>query len=306
MYVYSEGYDLDWAEHVFPTEKYRLLYHRLRSEGLANDQNVSVPEPAADQDVCLVHDQAYLRKLCALTKNPGMAAFWGGFEAPLTRKTLQALYLCTGGTILAARKALAEKRCWMNLCGGFHHAFRDRGEGFCFINDVAVAAKVMRRDAGAQRVVIIDCDLHQGNGTAKIFESDSAVFTFSIHQEDLYPPKERSDIDIGLDKGAGDDEYLSAMKAGLDDAFRRSRFDLVFYLAGADPYAEDKLGALQVTKNGLRMRDWLVLDMARHHGVPVATVLAGGYAKRTQDVVDIHTTTAGIVADANNRLEATA
>jgi len=238
--------------------------------------------------------------LRAMTADPNMA-IWAGFEAPITSKTLQALYSCTGGTILAAKKAFAQKQFWLNLGGGFHHAFPDRGEGFCFINDVAVAARALQRDTQVGRIVVVDCDLHQGNGTAKIFEDEASVVTFSIHQENLYPPKERSNIDVGLADDVGDEEYLVKLEDGLKRAFEGQSFDLMFFLAGADPYVHDQLGSLQLTKDGLMRRDEVVLATAASHNLPVAVTLAGGYAHRTQDVVDIHLNTARLVATYNRR-----
>jgi len=300
MFVYSDDYDLDWPRHLFPTTKYRLLYERVLAEEVARKEEVLSPVPASDDDMKLVHGLRYMDTLRAMTADPNMA-IWAGFEAPITSKTLQALYSCTGGTILAAKKAFAQKQFWLNLGGGFHHAFPDRGEGFCFINDVAVAARALQRDTQVGRIVVVDCDLHQGNGTAKIFEDEASVVTFSIHQENLYPPKERSNIDVGLADDVGDEEYLVKLEDGLKRAFEGQSFDLMFFLAGADPYVHDQLGSLQLTKDGLMRRDEVVLATAASHNLPVAVTLAGGYAHRTQDVVDIHLNTARLVATYNRR-----
>jgi len=300
MFVYSDDYDLDWPGHVFPTAKYRLLYERVLAEKVAEKEEVLSPVPASDEDMKLVHGPQYLQMLRAMTADPN-TAIWAGFEAPITSKTLRALYTCTGGTALAAKKAFAEKRFWLNLGGGFHHAFPDRGEGFCFINDVAVAARVVQRDTQANRIIVVDCDLHQGNGTANIFEDDDSVVTFSIHQENLYPVKERSDVDVGLGDEVGDEEYLVKLEDGLRRAFEGRRFDLMFFLAGADPYVHDQLGSLQLTKDGLRRRDEAVLRTAASHNLPVAVTLAGGYADRTEDVIDIHLNTARLIANYNRR-----
>ena len=301
MFVYSNAYDLDWPGHVFPTQKYRLLYERLLAETFVSEEMIFSPEPASDEDVKLVHGGAYLHTLRAMTANPNMA-IWANFEAPITKTGLRALYTCAGGTILAARNAFARRQLWLNLCGGWHHAFSDRGEGFCFINDVAVAARVLQRDTQAKHIIVVDCDLHQGNGTANIFEDDASVFTFSIHQENLYPPKQRSDIDIGLEDGVGDDEYLAKLNDGIKRALQNQSFDLMFYLAGADPFVHDKLGSLRLTKGGLKRRDELVLNAAASNKLPVAVTLAGGYALRTEDVIDIHLNTVRLIAEYNGAM----
>jgi len=298
VFVYHEDYDLDWPEHVFPTEKYRLLYRRLIDEGIATEEEIHRPEPASEEDLLLVHSRSYLERLRSLTAHPHLAVW--EFEAPITEKTLRALYLCTGGTIMAAKRAASENRIWMNIGGGFHHAFPEHGEGFCFINDVAVAARVLLRSTDVERIVVVDCDLHQGNGTAKIFEDEPSVFTFSIHEQNIYPIKQRSDIDIGLDSFTEDEEYLRLLQEGLETAFKQS-FDFVFYLAGADPFREDKLGSLQLSKEGLRRRDEVVFDFADTYGLAVCVLLAGGYALHTEDVVDIHANTARLLAQRNSK-----
>jgi len=299
MFVYSPQYDLDWSRHIFPTDKYRLVYERILKEGIADETEILEPQPATEDDLLLVHTRSYLERLRRLVGRPEVAIM--EFEAPLTEKTLQALYLCTGGTVLAAKKALEQNRIWLNIGGGFHHAFREHGEGFCFINDVAVAARVLQRYTDAKRILIVDCDLHQGNGTAKIFEDDPSIFTFSIHQERLYPIKQRSSLDIGLDDFAGDEEYNRKLKDALEGIFKRHTFDFIFYLAGADPYEGDQLGSLKLTKEGLKERDEIVFGFAYRSRLPVAVVLAGGYAFRTEDVVEIHINTAHLVVEYNKK-----
>lgn len=295
MFVYSRDYDLDWPGHVFPTDKYRLVARRLISEGICDESQIIEPEPAADEDLLLVHDSRYLDNLLALTADPDRAI--DIFEAPISPRTLDAVRLAAGGSILAARLALETRGILLNIGGGFHHAFSAHGEGFCFINDVAVAVRVLQRDTPAARILIVDCDLHQGNGTARIFEWDDSVFTLSIHQERLYPiPKQRSDIDIGLADGAGDEEYIAELESGLDRAIRTGRFDFMFYLAGADPFLGDRLGSLELTKEGLRRRDSLVFGFADRHELPAAVTLAGGYAGNIRDVIDIHINTAKLLA----------
>ena len=286
MFVYSDEYDLGWSAHVFPTDKYRRVYEAILAGGLANDGAIFRPRKASREELLLVHEERYLDQLEALTLTP-MAAMWQ-FEAPLDRKTLDAIYAATGGSMLAAAEAVRRREVWVNLGGGFHHAFPAHGEGFCFINDIAVAIRAVQKAGIVKNVLVVDCDLHQGNGTAGIFEKDPAVFTLSIHQEHLYPVKQRSSLDIGLDNYTGDREYLECLEAGLEQALDAGSYDLVFYLAGADPFEGDKLGSLKLTKDGLRKRETLVLNKAQERSLPVAAVLAGGYAENTQDVVDIH------------------
>lgn len=294
LFVYSRYYDLRWDGHVFPCEKYRLVRARLLRSGVATPSDFLEPEPADDDQILLVHTKGYLRRLYDYTNNPVAAIF--EIEAPLFYETLSAFFRMTGGTILAAKKALQERSMWANIGGGFHHAFPDHGEGFCAINDVAVAVRSLQKEGVATRAAVIDCDLHQGNGTAFIFQNDQSVFTFSIHQENLYPPKQRSDLDIGLDDFVGDDEYLTRLEEGLNQVFEKGGYDIVFYLAGADPYEGDKLGSLRLSKEGLLERDRRVFEAARSDGAAVCVVLAGGYAERTEDVVEIHTNTLTLMA----------
>jgi acetoin utilization deacetylase AcuC-like enzyme len=193
-----------------------------------------------------------------------------------------------GATLAAARAALAGG-CGVNLAGGTHHAFRGRGEGYCVFNDAAVAARAMQAEGRAQRVAVIDCDVHQGNGTASILAGDETVFTFSIHGAKNFPfRKEASDLDIELGDGTGDAAYLEALERGLTETLARSRPQLAIYLAGADPWGDDRLGRLALTKEGLGARDRLVLETLKNRGIPVAICMAGGYGRRMEDTVDIH------------------
>jgi acetoin utilization deacetylase AcuC-like enzyme len=220
-----------------------------------------------------------------MTRTPALG--YHEFEIPISSSVLAAFRSMTGGTLLAARRALPHGAA-VNLGGGFHHAFADRGEGFCLLNDVAVAIRALAREGLVRRFAVIDCDLHQGNGTARIFQGDPAVFTFSIHQEDLYPIKEVGDLDIGLEAGATDGDYLGALDRVLPAILDAHAPELVFYVAGADPYEEDQLGNLCLTREGLGRRDRLVFGAAAERGLPVVAVLAGGYARRSEDVVEIH------------------
>ncbi|MBM4037965.1 MAG: histone deacetylase [Planctomycetes bacterium] len=296
FFIYHPRYELKRGGHVFPVEKYRLLHDRLIAEGLVRAEEFLVPEPATDDELLLIHAQTYLQRLEELVDRP-LAAI-AEFEAPYPREVADAVRYATGGTILACERALAARTAALNLGGGFHHAFPDHGEGFCFINDVAVAIRATQASGLARRIAVIDCDLHQGNGTAFIFRRDPDVFTFSIHQELLYPlPKQQSTLDVGLDEAAGDDAYLAAMERHVPAILDGHRPELVLYLAGADPFEEDQLGNLGLTKAGLHRRDELVLRAARERGVPIALVLAGGYARRTEDVVDIHLATCRVMRE---------
>ncbi len=295
-FIYHPRYELKFGNHVFPVHKYRLLHERLIAEGLAAADALLVPRRASDEELLLVHERSYLDRLDALLENPFAAII--EFEAPINEEVADAVRYATGGSILAAERAIAEGTAALNLSGGFHHAFPDHGEGFCFINDVAVAARAVLHRGLAQRIAIIDCDLHQGNGTAAIFEGDPHVFTLSIHQERLYPvPKERSDLDIGLDRFTGDADYLEQLERHVPAVCDRHRPDLLIYLAGADPFEQDQLGDLRLTQDGLRRRDELVLGTARERGIPAAVVTAGGYAQNTADVVDVHLNTCRVILE---------
>jgi acetoin utilization deacetylase AcuC-like enzyme len=198
--------------------------------------------------------------------------------------------LTAGGSIVACRKAL-ERGISANIGGGLHHAFADQAAGFCYINDIAVGIRAAQAEGLIERAAVIDCDLHQGNGTARIFEGDDSVFTFSMHQENLYPAKEKSDLDIGLPDGTGDDLYLSKLMKALPEVLDRAEPELVVYQAGADPYAEDQLGNLTLSLEGLRDRDRLVLGACHERGIPTVITLGGGYARKPADTVTIHATT---------------
>lgn len=291
FFVYSEDYSIPWSGHIFPVEKYTKTFERLVKEGIAGPKEVVEPRRATPEQLGRVHSGRYLAELERLARD-GIGPE-SVFEAPLTDRVLDAVTLATGGTILAARLALGEGRAFaMNLSGGFHHAFRDRGEGFCFINDIAVAAADVLADGLARKVMIVDCDVHQGNGTSNIFKSDGRIFTLDIHERDNYPRKERSSLDIALPSGTGDEEYLRLLGGALDAHVERFAPDLIIYQAGADPYVADRLGGLALTKEGLARRDALVFAAARAVGAGVAVVLGGGYPEDPKDVVDIHVETA--------------
>ena len=286
--VWHPAYEVDIGPHVFPTRKYRLVKDRLLGEGTIAKADVIQPAPASDDDVALVHTSEYLRKIKTGTLSVEEQLV---LEVPFSPALREAAWLCAGGSTLAARLAL-EKRIAVHLGGGFHHAFADHGEGFCLINDVAIAIRVLQREGVVRRAAVVDLDVHHGNGTAAIFRNDDGVFTLSMHQEHNYPAwKPPSDLDIGLEDGAGDEEYLGLLGKHLPELLARHRPDLVFYLAGADPYRFDQLGGLGLTLEGLRRRDEVVFKRATEAGAAVAVCLAGGYAVRSEDTVEIHCNT---------------
>jgi acetoin utilization deacetylase AcuC-like enzyme len=276
------------SHHRFPMGKYVRLRERLLASGEFAEQDFHVPDGASDAEITRVHCPEYLRRVTTGALAPAEIRAIG---FPWSERMVERSRRSSGATLAAAREALS--RGWgANLAGGTHHAFRDRGEGFCVFNDAAIAARAMQREAGLERVAIVDCDVHQGNGTASIFAGDDSVFTFSIHGARNFPfTKEASDLDIELADGTGDDEYLWHLERGLDETLERSRPQLAFYLAGADPYEDDRLGRLKLTKRGLARRDALVLGALRARGVPVALAMAGGYARDIDDSVEIHANT---------------
>jgi len=286
--VFSPRYRVDIGPHVFPTQKYDLVHERLLRAGLIGPADVLAPEPASWPDLSLVHTARYLDGLRDGTLSHEAIL---QLELPWSHEMVDGFRTMVGGTVLAARQAVADRTIVAHIGGGLHHAFPDHGEGFCPFNDVAVAIRVLQRDRLAERAAVVDLDVHHGNGTAFIFESDSRVFTFSMHQQHNYPMwKPRGSLDIGLPDGTGDAPFLEQLEAALPTVMA-SAPECVFYLAGADPYAEDQLGGLQLTQDGLRQRDRLVIETVRRAGVPLAIVLAGGYAHRVEDTVAIHVAT---------------
>ncbi len=292
--VYSPGYDLHLGEHVFPSQKFRWLHDRLLRTGFAAEDDFVAPPPASDEDIQLVHDAEWVAKL-----RTGTLSYQDilQLEIPYSRQMVEAFWLAAGGTILAAQLALASG-VGFNVGGGFHHAFPGHGEGFCAINDIAVAIRRMQRDGKIQRAMVVDCDVHHGNGTAAIFTGDNSVFTLSIHQFNNYPSeKPHSSLDIHLADGIGDGEYLHRLGNGYRAALSIFRPELVVYVAGADPYFEDQLGGLSLTVDGLLERDRLVIWTALTHQIPVAIVLAGGYAQSVEDTITIHANTAAVAKE---------
>ena len=289
--VYHPGYDLNLGEHVFPAQKYHWLHNRLLRTRFACEEDFVTPQPATDEDILLVHDPGWVSKL-----KDGTLTYQDilRLEIPYSRQTVDAFWLAAGGTILSARLAL-EMGFAFHVGGGFHHAFAAHGEGFCAINDVAIAVRRLQKDGLVRRAMTIDCDVHHGNGTAALFAGDSSVFTLSIHQFNNYPSqKPLSSLDIHLADNTGDEEYLKRLENGVKAALLMFRPDLIIYLAGADPYCEDQLGGLSLTFEGLMDRDRFVIGTAVAEKIPVATVLAGGYALNVQDTLTIHANTAAV------------
>jgi acetoin utilization deacetylase AcuC-like enzyme len=287
--IYHDGYDLNFGPHVFPSQKYKLIRERMLTKGFASPEDFLEPEAAAVRDLLLVHETDWVLRL----KN-GTLSFHDIrlLEVPYSRQMVEAFCLAAGGTLLAARCALKDG-IGFNVGGGFHHAFPDHGEGFCALNDMAVAIRVLQRERVIRKALVVDCDVHQGNGTAVIFAGDPTVFTISIHQFNNYPAtKPPSTIDIHLPDGVGDEEYLRKLRDPYLTAVSGFQPELVCYVAGADPYYEDQLGGLSLTQEGLKERDRMVMEIALRQRVPVAVTLAGGYAMELDDTVTIHCNTA--------------
>ena len=283
--VYSDRYDVDIGAHVFPTKKYKLIYERLIREKLLSEEDFEFPQSASDEDILLVHSQEYLNKL-----KTGTLSFEEIFrlELPHSKEIVYASSICVDGTIRSCAIAL-EKGVGVHIGGGFHHAFRDHGEGFCVFNDVAIAIKRMMKNDRVAKAMTIDCDLHQGNGTADIFRNEKNVFTFSIHQQNNYPfYKPKSDLDIGLNDYAADKVYLDKLHKHIPKIISDFKPQLLLYVAGADPYKNDQIGNLALTIDGLRKRDEFIFETAKNFNVPIAVVLAGGYAVDVRDTVTIH------------------
>lgn len=282
-FVYSDDYYADIGVHVFPIEKFQVLHRKMLKSGIFKPEDIIEPEQATWEDLSVLLEPGYIEDL----KQGKLTHRTIRSELPIDREGYKAWRLAAGGTHLAGKVAL-ESGLGFNLSGGFHHAYEDHAEGFCYINDVAYAVRKLKKDKEIKKAAIIDLDLHQGNGTAFIFRNDDDVFTFSMHQERNYPMKEESDLDIGLDDGVGDEVYLGKMRRNVPSILEFHQPDTVFYLAGADPYEHDQLGGLKLTFNGLLHRDQMVVEECKKRGVPLVIVLAGGYAFNFEDTIEIH------------------
>jgi len=291
---YSDHFVLPLPEgHKFPMAKYSGLRERILAEGIIAPENLHEAPAASLDDLRLVHDPSYVEAVVSGTVARDIQRRIG---FPWSPEMVERSRRSVGATIAAARVALDDGVA-ANLAGGTHHAFADRGEGFCVFNDVAVAARVLQRDHGVRRIAVVDLDVHQGNGTAAIFKDDQSVFTFSMHGEKNFPfKKEVSDLDVALPDGTSDDQYLTTLRLHLDDVVNRHRPDFVFYLAGADPFEGDRLGRLKLTIDGLRSRDEIVLRTCARAGLPVAISMSGGYANDIDAIITIHSNTIQIAS----------
>ncbi|MDX1994152.1 MAG: histone deacetylase [bacterium] len=280
-------------EHRFPMREYSRLRERVLETRLVLPENLRVPEPVTDVQILRCHDAAYLERVKTGTLSQQEIRRIG---FPWSLQMVERSRRASGGTVGACLAALEEGTA-VNLAGGTHHACRDHGEGYCVFNDAAIAARDMQARGLVRRVLVVDCDVHQGNGTAQITQGDPTIFTFSIHGEKNFPfRKSPSDLDIGLPDGVGDEDYLATLEEGLERALFLARPDLVIYVSGADPFAGDRLGKLALTKAGLRRRDELVIGRMREAGLPVAVAMGGGYAENVEDIVDIHWQTVYVAA----------
>jgi acetoin utilization deacetylase AcuC-like enzyme len=286
--IYHERYDLNLGAHVFPSQKFRLVHDKLLHDGIAEVNDFLRPEPATDADILRVHTKDWVDKLKTgtLTASEQMK-----LEIPYSPELVRAFWLAAGGTMVAGESALRDGFA-CNLGGGFHHAYPGHGEGFCAIHDVAVAIRALQARKEINRAMVVDTDVHHGNGTAAIFANDSSVFTLSIHQWNNYPAhKPHSSLDINLEDGVADDEYLDALLPAVEKSIDSFHPNILFYVGGADPYHEDQLGGLDLSMSGLQKRDAGVFEIARGRNIPVVTTEAGGYARRLEDTVQIHVNT---------------
>ena len=274
--------------HRFPMEKYELVPHQLLHEGTCTKENFFEPDYPDEADILAVHDEGYVKDLKELTLDPKMARKIG---LPLSKLLVEREFIITQGSIRAAEYAL-ESGIAMNVAGGTHHAYTNRGEGFCIFNDQAVAARWLQRNKLVEKILIVDLDVHQGNGTAEIFSGDSSVFTFSMHGKNNYPfKKEKSDLDIELPDQTGDEEYLQILKETLPELIANEKPDFIFYLSGVDILASDRLGKLACTADGCEERDRFVLQTCYDQRIPVQVSMGGGYSKEIRDIVNAHANT---------------
>ena len=296
--VYSDRYYVDIGAHVFPTIKYKLIKNRLSKDlSIVNRILFVEPEKAAEADILRAHTKEYLDKLKYEKLSPEEVLT---LELPYSKTLVEGSFLCCGGTIRAVEVALQDG-LGVHLGGGFHHAFPDHGEGFCILNDIAVALKKILEEGKVKKALIIDCDLHQGNGTAAMFSDDKRVFTFSIHQENNYPFfKPKSSMDIGLADRTKDEGYIAHLEDKIPKIVSDLKPDIIIYVAGADPYEHDQVGNLSLTKGGLKKRDSFIYTQAKNYEVPLVVLLAGGYAAKKEDTVEIQYNTIKTAIEALN------
>ncbi len=289
--VYHPDYNMDLGPHVFPARKYQMVYNLVKQDPKLADLYVHKPDPAKEKELALVHTKEFLKDFFSLKLTERTQYS----ELPLTKQIVQSFVLAVGGTILSME--LTKKyRFVYHIGGGFHHSMPDRAEGFCYLNDAAIAGKLFLKENPGKKVLFIDLDLHQGNGNSIVFQNEPNVFTFSMHQENLYPKKEKSGMDIALDEGTDDKKYHDLLEESLEKIHSSFQPDLIFYIAGADPFEGDSLGDLKLTFQGLRKRDKIVRDFALRVDAPVVILPAGGYAKDFHDTVTIHYNTIKVFA----------
>jgi acetoin utilization deacetylase AcuC-like enzyme len=284
--VYSERYaHADVGDHPWPVHKYRDVHRKALLSGILSKDEVLIVDQVSGKDLERVHDPDYVRRF---VMGELSSADLARAELPYSAE-LALLFLASAqGTIEACRHAL-ENGAVYHIGGGFHHAFADHGSGFCMLNDIAVGIRKMQADNRIKKALVVDLDVHQGDGTAKIFQKDESVFTFSMHQENNFPyPKQKSTLDVGLDDGTEDAEYLAILKKALPKIIASHKPDLIVYVAGADPYKDDQLGGLALTMEGLAERDRVVYEEASKNKIPIATTLAGGYARNPKETTEIH------------------
>lgn len=291
---HSDAWPLDLpARHSFPIKKYRLLRERIQSTGMVTPDRLRAGPTVSEEDILRVHTADYWRRL---RRGRLSAREVRRIGFPWSPQLVDRARHSTGATLAAATAALTEG-VGANLGGGTHHAFPDHGEGYCVLNDVAITLRALQARQAIQTAVIIDADVHQGNGTAAIFSGDPTVFTFSIHGRNNFPARKvPGDLDVALDDGTADKAYLEALSDGLARALAAGPFDLAVYLAGADPFHGDRFGRLALTPAGLARRDRHVLEACRHLSLPVVITMSGGYARNIEDTVAIHFETVGIAA----------
>jgi len=281
---------MDLGPHVFPSVKFGYIYLKLVEDERFRDFRFVEPRPLSKKEAQAAHSESYLNDLLTLNRSRALSRS----ELPLTAPIVEAFFLASGGTVQAAREALGSGRA-INIGGGFHHAFADQAEGFCYLNDVAIAIRLLQKEKLIKKALIIDLDVHQGNGTAKIFRWDSNVFTFSMHEEKNYPAiKEKGSLDVALKTGTSDEEYLTLLSQALEHIRRKFKPEIIFYLAGTDVFENDQLGGMKLTYEGMAERDRMVRDFLPE--IPMAVVMAGGYALKTEDTVNLHFQTCEVMA----------
>lgn len=286
--VYSENYEIQIPEHPWKIGKYQAVYEKVLSEGLAKKEDILLVDEASEEDLLLAHTWSYIERF--RDEDWGCEALLSS-ELEMTNELARFFWTAAEGTIVACSKALTYGAA-AHIGGGFHHAFAGYASGFCVINDIAIGIRKMQKEKRISRALVVDLDVHQGDGTAKIFEGDASVFTFSMHQRDNFPyRKQQSSLDIELENKTGDKDYLTLLEEHLPKIIQSHKPELIIYVAGADPFEHDALGGLSLTMNGLKKRDEFVASQAFSAKIPIVSTFAGGYAANFKDTVQIHANT---------------